>query len=291
MSAMLTREDFTKFDAQDVLADYRSQFRIAQDTIYLDGNSLGPMPVAVTERINHVLTREWSEDLIRSWNTNHWFELPYRIGDKIARLIGANPGEVVATDSVSVNLFKLVAAALHIQTDRHIIISEKGSFPTDVYIIQGLQSLLGDRFKLITVERDEISDAINEDTALVVLTDVHYKTGHLLDKKPITDLAHEKGALIIWDLCHSAAALPVDLNEINADLAVGCGYKYLNGGPGAPAFLFVAKRLQHSMQQPLCGWWGHARPFDFIDQYEPGTGIGSVKLVSHIFEGGSSVPS
>ena len=271
----LSRKDFELLDEEDALAPFREQFYLPADTVYLDGNSLGVMPLAAKERVSAVLQQEWAEDLIRSWNDNHWFDSPFRIGDKIARLIGANDGEVIATDSVSVNLFKLLVAALNIQqsTGRKVILSEAGNFPTDVYMVQGLQSMLGDRIDLVLVARERIEEAITENTAVVLLTDVNYQTGHLLDKQTITDLAHEKGALIIWDLCHSAGALPIDLNGIDADMAVGCGYKYFNGGPGAPAYLFVAKRLQENLQQPLSGWWGHARPFAFVDEYEAAAGI------------------
>ena len=274
----LTRKDFELLDQNDDLAKFRDLFHIPKDTVYLDGNSLGVMPNAAVDRMNDVLKREWAEDLIRSWNDNKWFEAPMRIGDKIAQLIGADEGEVIATDSVSINLFKLMVAALNMQkgTGRKVILSEAGNFPTDLYMMQGLKSMMGDQVELITVQRDQIEESINEDVAVVLLTDVHYKTGHLLDKKALTDLAHNKGAVVIWDLCHSAGALPVDLNGINADMAVGCGYKYLNGGPGSPAFLFVAKRHQAKLQQPLSGWWGHARPFAFVDEYEAGPGISNM---------------
>lgn len=274
----LVRKDFELLDQQDPLASFRELFHLPIDTVYLDGNSLGVMPLATVDRMNDVLKREWAEDLIRSWNDNHWFEAPLRIGDKIAQLIGADDGEVIATDSVSINLFKLMVAALNMQkgTGRKVILSEAGNFPTDLYMMEGLKSMLGDQVELVIVDRDHIEESINEDVAVVLLTDVHYKTGHLLNKKSLTERAHKKGALVIWDLCHSAGALPVDLNGISADMAVGCGYKYLNGGPGAPAFLFVAKRHQAKLQQPLSGWWGHARPFAFVDEYEAGPGISSM---------------
>ncbi|MDG1905440.1 MAG: kynureninase [Arenicella sp.] len=274
----LVRKDFELLDQQDPLASFRELFHLPIDSVYLDGNSLGVMPLATVDRMNDVLKREWAEDLIRSWNDNHWFEAPLRIGDKIAQLIGADDGEVIATDSVSINLFKLMVAALNMQkgTGRKVILSEAGNFPTDLYMMEGLKSMLGDQVELVIVDRDHIEESINEDVAVVLLTDVHYKTGHLLNKKSLTERAHKKGALVIWDLCHSAGALPVDLNGISADMAVGCGYKYLNGGPGAPAFLFVAKRHQAKLQQPLSGWWGHARPFAFVDEYEAGPGISSM---------------
>lgn len=274
----LTRSDFEALDRNDVLADFAKQYYVPEDHIYMVGNSLGVMPKAVKQRMDDVLEKEWADDLVSSWNCNHWFELPYRIGNKIAQIIGADDGEVVVTDSVSVNLFKLVAAALNIQkgTSRSVILSEKGNFPTDLYVMQGLTAMLGPSVKLVTVEREEIEDAITQDTAVVLLTDVHYRTGHLLDKKRITELAQSKGALVIWDLCHSAGALPVYLNDINADMATGCGYKYLSGGPGAPSFVFVAKRWHDALEQPLSGWWGHATPFEFTDDYSPARGIGQM---------------
>ena len=249
----LVRKDFELLDQQDPLASFRELFHLPIDTVYLDGNSLGVMPLAAIDRMNDVLKREWAEDLIRSWNDNHWFEAPLRIGDKIAQLIGADDGEVIATDSVSINLFKLMVAALNMQkgTGRKVILSEAGNFPTDLYMMEGLKSMLGDQVELVIVDRDHIEESINEDVAVVLLTDVHYKTGHLLNKKSLTERAHKKGALVIWDLCHSAGALPVDLNGISADMAVGCGYKYLNGGPGAPAFCSWRKDTKQSFNS-LC---------------------------------------
>lgn len=275
---MLRRHDFEVLDQGDSLACFRDQYELPKEVIYMVGNSLGVMPKAITKRMQAVLQAEWAEHLVSSWNTHQWFDLPFTVGDKIAQLIGADAGELVVTDSVSVNIFKLAQAALEIQKGsnkpRTKIISEKANFPTDVYVLQGLVSMLQGKIELVTVEREALADAIDDSTALVLLTDVHYKTGHLLDKQKITDIAHANDALVIWDLCHSAGALPVNLNEINADMAVGCGYKYLSGGPGAPAFVFVAKRWHAQLQQPLSGWWGHQRPFEFIDQFEPAQGIG-----------------
>jgi kynureninase len=214
---------------------------------------------------------EWGRELIGGWNTHDWFGAPRRVGDKIARLIGAAPGEVIVADSTSVNLFKLLAAALEHKPGRATILSEPGNFPTDLYIAEGVSRLTGARVR--TAPADQIIDAIDEDVAVIMLTHVHYKTGRRLDMEAITAAAHAKGALVLWDLSHSAGAVSVDLNGCGADLAVGCGYKYLNGGPGAPAFLFVAERLQNLMNSPLSGWMGHARPFEFVDQYEPKAGI------------------
>ncbi|MFC6669622.1 kynureninase [Marinobacterium aestuariivivens] len=269
----LTREYFVELDCQDVLADYRDQFDLPEGHIYLNGNSLGVLPKAAKARAREVVEQEWGQGLIRSWNSADWIHLPRRVGDKIAGLIGAAPGEVVVADSTSVNLFKLASAAVKLRPGRGKILSEPGNFPTDLYILQGLEKFHDGRVRLNTVHRDEILDAIDEDTALVVLTHVHYKSGAMFDMKAITNRAHEKGALVLWDLSHSTGAVPVALNEVDADFAIGCGYKYLNGGPGAPGFLFVAQRHQAQLQQPLSGWFGHANSFAMRDDYEPAPGI------------------
>jgi kynureninase len=259
-------------DASDPLRGFRARFQLPEGLIYLDGNSLGALPRATQPRLARAVEQEWGHDLIGSWNSHDWFGAPRRVGDKIASLIGAEAGEVIVADSVSVNLFKLLTAALVRQVGRKTILSEPGNFPTDLYMAQGVARMLGDRV-LRTVPADEIIGAIDDDTAVVMLTHVHYKTGRKLDMAGVTAAAHAKGALVLWDLSHSAGAVRVDLKGCEADLAVGCGYKYLNGGPGAPAFLFVARRLQDKLISPLAGWMGHARPFDFIDDYEPGAGI------------------
>jgi kynureninase len=269
----LTRKDFQKLDRDDPLAGFREEFFIPQDVIYMDGNSLGAMPKAVAPRVRQVTEREWGHDLIKSWNTADWFTAPQRIGDKIAKIIGADEGEVVATDSTSINLFKVLAAALMINSDRSVIVMEGSNFPTDNYIAQGLIEFLGRHHQIRFVEKDDVMDALDERVAVVSLTDVHYKTGHRLDMGAITARAQQHGALTVWDLCHSAGAVPVDLNGADADFAVGCGYKYLNGGPGAPAFLFVAKRHQGQLKQPLTGWWSHSAPFDFTRDYQSAEGI------------------
>jgi len=258
-------------DAADPMAPFRAKFRLPEGLIYLDGNSLGALPVATPARLASSIEVEWGRELIGGWNTHDWFGAPRRVGDKIARLIGAAPGEVIVADSTSVNLFKLLAAALEHRPGRQTILSEPGNFPTDLYIAEGVSRLAGARLR--TAAADQIIDAIDEDVAVIMLTHVHYKTGRRLDMAAITAAAHAKGALVLWDLSHSAGAVSVDLNGCCADLAVGCGYKYLNGGPGAPAFLFVAERLQNLMNSPLSGWMGHARPFEFVDQYEPKAGI------------------
>ena len=259
-------------DAKDPLAGFRSRFRLPEGLIYLDGNSLGALPAATAERLAAAVEQEWGSDLIASWNVHDWIGASRRVGDKIACLVGAGAGEVVVADSTSVNLFKLLAAALERQEGRRTILSESGNFPTDLYIAEGVARLFPQSV-LKTVPADEIAAAIDEDTAVVMLTHVHYKSGRRLDMAALTAAAHAKGALALWDLSHSVGAVPVDLDGCGADLAVGCGYKYLNGGPGAPAFLYVAHRLQGVLRSPLTGWMGHARPFDFSDDYTPSAGI------------------
>jgi kynureninase len=269
----LSRGDFEKLDEGDPFAESRSQFELADGLIYMNGNSLGPMPKATQQRMREVVEQEWGQQIIRGWTESQWIELPVRVGDKIARLIGADPGEVVVADSTSVNLFKLACAALEMRPGRSKVLSERGNFPTDLHILQGVEQLLGPRMQLQTTDADGIFDAIDEETALVVLTHVHYKSGFISDMPAITKRAHEKGALILWDLSHTTGAMPVDVNGSGADFAVGCGYKYLNGGPGAPGYQFVAKRHISNLQQPLTGWFGHADPFSMIDDYEPDPGI------------------
>jgi kynureninase len=263
----VTAADIQRLDATDPLAGFRDAFDLPDGVIYLDGNSLGALPKATPARVAETLKAEWGTDLIKSWNTAGWIDAPARVGGKIAGLIGAKPHEVIAADSTSVNLFKLAAGALSLNPGRKVILSEPGNFPTDLYILQGLQRLLGDGAELRIVPADDLPAAITEDVAVVVLTQVHYKSGRRWPMAEITRLAHDKGALALWDLSHSAGALAVDLNGADADLAIGCGYKYLNGGPGAPAFLFVAERHQKQIRSPLTGWMGHARPFDFHDDY------------------------
>ncbi|EPC02125.1 hypothetical protein L861_05040 [Litchfieldella anticariensis FP35 = DSM 16096] len=265
----LSRDDLVDLDQDDPLAHYRDQFELEEGLIYLDGNSLGALPKAAKTRVAELVEREWGQGLIRSWNTHDWISLPERVGDKIAPIIGAAPGEVVVADSTSVNLFKLAAAAVRMRPGRHKIVSEPGNFPTDLYILQGLEAFLPGEIRLETAPRERLETLIDEDTALVVLTHVHYKSGELFDMAAITAKAHEVGALMLWDLSHSAGAVPVDLNGVDADFAVGCGYKYLNGGPGAPGYLFVAKRHQAAFRQPLSGWFGHAEPFAMRDDYQP----------------------
>lgn len=260
-----------RLDAADSLAKCRDEFLIADDLAYLDGNSLGALPRATPGVIESVVRQEWGRDLIGSWNTAGWIDLPRAIGAKIAPLVGAKSHEVVVADSVSVNLFKLMCAALAMRPGRKVVLSEGGNFPTDVYMIEGLEAQgLAERR---LVERDRIESALDEDVALLLLTHVHYKSGEMFDMARLTKAAHDAGALVLWDLSHSVGAVPVDLNAAGADFAVGCGYKYLNGGPGAPAFAWVVERHHDSIRQPLSGWMGHAAPFAFSDDYEPAPGV------------------
>ena len=271
----LDRVGALALDRADKLAAFRERFALPDGIIYLDGNSLGALPKATPARLARLIEAEWGQDLIRSWNQHGWIDLPQRVGDKIGRLIGARPGEVIAADSTSVNLFKLIAAALHLRPERRVIVSESENFPTDLYVAQGLIALLGGRHELRLVTPETLAAALDDDVALVLLTHVNYRSGRMHDMAAVTRQAHDAGALILWDLAHSAGALPVDLAGSAADLAVGCGYKYLNGGPGAPAFLYVAERLQPEFRSPLTGWLGHAAPFAFDPLYRPAPGIAS----------------
>lgn len=239
--------------------------------IYLDGNSLGPLPRAAAARIERTVRQEWGQGLITSWNAAGWIEAPQRLGGKIARLIGANANEVVAADSTSVNLFKLAAGALSLRPGRRTLIIESGNFPTDVYVLEGVCAMAGATLKVLPP--DDVLAAVDDDTAAVVLTHVNYKTASRWDMPAVTAAVQARGALMLWDLCHTAGALACDLNGAGADLAVGCSYKYLNGGPGAPAFLFVAERHQGGIRSPLSGWMGHAAPFAFEDRYRPSADI------------------
>lgn len=266
-------------DAADPLGDFRKRFRVPEGVIYLDGNSLGCLPGATPGVMARVIEQEWGEGLIRSWNDANWFEMGARIGGKVAPLIGANAHEVIACDSTSVNLFKLIAAGLQMRPGRKVVLSEPGNFPTDLYMIEGLerQGLAQRRL----AERGRIAEALDDDVAVLMLTHVHYKTGELFDMVALTKAAHDAGALVLWDLSHSTGALPVNLNGAGADFAVGCGYKYLCGGPGAPAFAFVAERHHAGLCQPLTGWFGHARPFAFTDHYEDAPGIEQLQCGTH----------
>jgi kynureninase len=290
-----------ELDSKDELASFREQFVITDpDLLYMDGNSLGRLPKVAVERARQLVETEWGADLIRGWNKG-WWEAPRRVGDKIGQLIGAAAGQVIVSDTTSMNLYKLVMAALTYQPNRKRIITDQFNFPSDLYILQGAAQTLAPSPRLrhpspevgrgeggegrhkiirigsqddgITPDLDELASAINEDTALVTLSHVLFKSGYLYDMRAITDLAHRKGSLVLWDLSHSVGAVPVALDDCNADLAIGCTYKYLNGGPGAPAFLYVNKKIQEKLTSPIWGWWGQNRPFDFGLDYEPAPGV------------------
>jgi len=273
-----TLGDAEAMDVGDELAPFRQLFDLPDGIIYMDGNSLGALPKAVKARVADVVSHQWGEGLIRSWNTHDWIDLPGRLGNRIARLIGAPEGTVTVADSTSINLFKALSIALFLRPDRRVIVSERGNFPTDTYIAQGLAELLGQHHQLRLVEPGELATAITRDVAAVMLTEVNYKTGARHDMRALTAFAHEMGALIVWDLAHSAGAFPVDLFGTRADFAVGCGYKYLNGGPGAPAFIYAAPEHHYALRQPLTGWLGHAAPFEFADDYRPAEGIDAMRV-------------
>ncbi len=273
---MFTRADCAARDAADALAPLRAQFELPEGAIYLDGNSLGAKPRSVAGRLRAVIDEEWGHGLIRSWNSAGWIDAPRRVGDLIAPLIGAGANEVVAADSTSVNLYKVLSAALSLQRarapDKRVIVSERSNFPTDLYIAQSLARQFDCALRLVSAE--QLLDALDESVSVLLLTQVNYRSGALHDMATLTAAVHRVGALAIWDLAHSAGALPVDVRGADADFAIGCGYKYLNGGPGAPAFVWAHPRYADSFEQPLSGWLGHATPFAFSDSYRPAAGIG-----------------
>lgn len=267
-------EDVIALDKADPLANKRLEFDLPENTIYLDGNSLGALPKSVKTRLAEVVGQQWGDDLIKSWNSHNWIDLPVSVGEKIAPIIGAAPGQVICCDSTSINIFKVLSAALTLNSERTRVLSTKDNFPTDLYMVQGLSDLLGkDLCQLQMVNEQDIQQSLTDSVAVLLLTQVNFRSGKLLDMKKLTQLAHEKGIFVIWDLAHSAGALPVELDNCQVDFAVGCGYKYLNGGPGAPAFLYVANRHQCAVKQPLSGWMGHATPFSFDPEYQASPNI------------------
>jgi len=272
---MTTLQDCRALDANDPLHAMRNLFVLPEGVIYLDGNSLGAMPKTVPHRVAQAVSEEWAEGLIRSWNDAGWYGMPQRLGDKIAPLIGARAGEVVATDTTSINLYKVLSAAITMaqarDSKRRVIVSERSNFPTDLYIAQALCRERGCELRL--VDDGVVAPALKPDVAVLMLTHVNYRTGAMLDMSGITRAAHAAGVLTVWDLCHSAGAVPVDLHAADADFAIGCGYKFLNGGPGAPAFVWVHPRHADRFEQPLAGWWSHAAPFEFTHDYRPARGI------------------
>ncbi|GCE45431.1 kynureninase [Thermosporothrix hazakensis] len=271
-----------ELDRQDPLASFRERFHISDpDLIYLDGNSLGRLPKLAIERANRLVQQEWGESLIRGWNEEGWYTAPERVGAKIARLIGAQPDEVIVADSTSVNLFKLVVAALRLQQGRTHILTDNLNFPSDLYILQGAIELLGHQHHLDVLASPDgihgpvtrLYDSLNEQTALVSLSHTAFISSFTYDMAEVTQAAHKAGSLVLWDLCHSVGAVPIKLNEANVDLAVGCTYKYVNGGPGAPAFLYIRRDLQDRLRNPLSGWWGQNHPFELGLNYEPASGL------------------
>ena len=270
---MTTRDDCVALDRDDPLSEFRDDFFVPEGTVYLDGNSLGVLPKETPGRVEELVRQQWGHDLIRSWNKHDWHEMPERLGRELAPILGAAPDEVLVADSTSVNLFKLLAAGIRLRKDRRVIVSEKENFPTDLYMMQGLIELLDQDYELRTVQTDELEDAIDESVALVALTHVNFRDGRRHDMEDVTKKVHAAGALALWDLSHSAGAMPLALDACDVDLAVGCGYKYLNGGPGAPAYLYVARRWHDEIRPALSGWMGHDAPFAFDTQYQPASGI------------------
>ncbi|MBY6004427.1 kynureninase [Salipiger bermudensis] len=256
----------------------RDQFHIPLGLIYLDGNSLGPLPKATPARLERMLSEEWGEHLIGGWNACGWMDMPKRLGDRLGRLIGAAPGQTVVGDTLSIKVFQALAAALQLRPERRVILSDRGNFPSDLYMAEGLIRLLGDRHELRLVAPHELEDAITEEVAALLVTEVDYRTGRRHDVAALTAKAHDMGALAIWDLAHSAGALPVDVAAGKADFAVGCTYKYINAGPGAPAFIYVAPEHAEEADPALAGWLGHASPFAFEQGYRPGEGIERMRV-------------
>jgi kynureninase len=274
-ASMTSREACAARDLVDPLRNFRDRFVIPEGVIYLDGNSLGPMPRAAASVLNQTIEREWGQDLVRSWNSAGWFDMPVRLGDRVGALIGAAPGQTLVCDTTSINLYKAIHAAIGLRPDRDVVIAEGDSFPTDLYIIEGAMKSAGRPMKrrLIGTDGPSIEALIDRNVAVAVLSHVNYRTGEMLDMAAITKRLHDAGALVVWDLCHSIGVVEIAFDRHAVDFAVGCTYKYLNGGPGSPAFISVAKAHQASAQHPLSGWWGHAAPFAFDRDFRPDTGI------------------
>ncbi|MBN8657587.1 MAG: kynureninase [Anaerolineae bacterium] len=295
MKTFSTSRDFAlQLDSQDKLASFKEAFVIPDPSlVYFDGNSLGMMPKAAQEKSRQIVDEQWGKDLIRGWNKG-WWDAPSRVGDKIGQLIGAAAGQTLVGDTVSVNLFKLATAALTCQPNKTRIITDTFNFPSDLYILQGINQMLGNRHEIIRIGASDnditpdlaaLEAAIDDNTALVTLSHVVFKSGYMYDMQRITELAHKKGALVLWDLSHSVGSVPVHLDACNADFAIGCTYKYLNGGPGAPAFLYVNKNIQEKLSSPIWGWWGQKNPFDFDLDYQPAPGaqrfmVGTQPMIS-----------
>jgi kynureninase len=267
------RDDCVALDSADVLAPLRDEFLLNEGEIYLDGNSLGPVSRSAVRRVNEVLNDEWAKGLVRSWNNAGWMAMPTRLGDRIAPLIGAQPGEVLVADTLTFMLAKLIGGALDQRGDRHVVLTDVANFHSDLYIVEAMASRAGRPITVKAIERSDLESELSDDVALVMLTQVDFRSGEALDVKGITKKVHDVGALMLWDFAHSAGAVPLDVTDANVDFAAGCGYKYLNAGPGAPAFLYVRSSWQGVLENPLPGWLGHARPFDFERDYAPAKGM------------------
>ena len=271
----ISRQDCLALDAKDPLASLAEQFLLPEGVIYLDGNSLGALPRHTPDRIAKAVQGEWGTDLIRSWGTAGWFDLPTQLGDRVGALVGAAPGQTVVCDTTSINIYKALRSAMALRPDRNVIVSEANSFPTDLYMTEGAARAEAGRYERRLVGRDggTLTDVLSDDVAVVLLSNIDYRTGAVHDMQAVTRQVRDAGALMVWDLCHSAGVLPMELDACQVDFAVGCTYKYLNGGPGAPAFIYVADRHINDATQPLSGWWGHAAPFAFEQDFRPTDGI------------------
>ena len=254
-------------------AKTKSMFHLPEGMIYLDGNSLGPLPKAAASHVADAMQNQWGELLITGWNKAGWMDLSLSLGDRIGRLIGAEPGHVVMGDTLSIKVYQCLASALELNPGRKVVLSDNGNFPSDLYMAQGLLKSLGDDYELRVVDPEDVADNITEDLAAIMITEVDYRTGRKHDMKALTAKAHQNGVLAIWDLAHSAGAIPVDLAGCQADFACGCSYKYLNGGPGAPAFIYVNPKWAEQARPALSGWLGHEAPFNFDLDYRPAAGI------------------
>jgi kynureninase len=270
---VITRDDCAAKDAADELAGVRDEFTLVEGEIYLDGNSLGPVSRDVSTRVNDVVGDEWAKGLVRSWNDAGWMDMPLRLGDRVAPLIGAKSGEVLVADTLTFMLAKLIGGALDQRPDRHVVLTDRDNFHSDLYIVEAMAARAGRPITVKPLAREEIPGALDEDVALVMLTHVDFRSGEMLDLHAITKTVHDAGALMLWDFAHSTGAVPLDVEGAGVDFAAGCGYKYLNGGPGAPGFCYVRTSWQGRLKNPLPGWLGHARPFDFEPNYEPASGI------------------
>ena len=273
VGAVILRDDCAALDASDELSSVRDEFRLNEGEIYLDGNSLGPVTESTSRRVNEVINTEWAHGLVRSWNSAGWMAEPTRLGDRVATLIGAQPGEVLVADTLTILLAKLIGGALDLRTDRHVVLTDVANFHSDIYIVEAMAARAGRPMTVKTIDRNTLNEELNEDVALVMLTHVDFRTGEMLDLMTITEKVHAAGSLMLWDFAHSAGAVPLDVTDCDVDFAAGCSYKYLNGGPGAPAFIYVRTKWQGALLNPLPGWLGHARPFDFELKYEPAKGM------------------